>query len=38
MEALLLAGYGSVFVALFVYMLYIQRQLRQLERQLRDLQ
>ncbi len=38
MNTLLLAGYGSVFVVLFVYLLYMQRQLRRLERQLQDLQ
>ncbi|MFC4245793.1 CcmD family protein [Natribaculum luteum] len=38
MEPLLLAGYGSIFVALFAYLLYMQRQLGRLERQLRDLQ
>ncbi|RZV12097.1 CcmD family protein [Natrinema hispanicum] len=38
MDTLLLAGYGSVFVVLFGYLLYMQRQLRRLERQLQDLQ
>jgi len=38
MDTLLLAAYGSVFVVLFAYLLYMQRQLRRLERQLQDLQ
>lgn len=38
MEPFLLAGYGAIFVALFAYVLYMQRQLHRVEKQLRDLQ
>ncbi|MFC4541026.1 CcmD family protein [Halosolutus amylolyticus] len=37
MEPFLLASYGAIFVALFAYILYMQRQLQRLERQLQDL-
>ncbi|WP_083898742.1 CcmD family protein [Natronococcus jeotgali] len=38
MEPFLVAAYGGIFVALFAYILYMQRQLHRVEKQLRDLQ